>query len=350
MESSSQNCILIVGNTGTGKSTLCNYLCNSTDFNTSSARTSCTNACQMRFSAELNCSVIDTPGLRDTRDGTLLKYDRNTLTTEILKFVRANHATIGLVLILIEKLPRIRGDVDTDFLLSVITSLAMELKVVFACSNDEDPARVEEFYKGFKCEKLSWSAEQNSYNFHKGLFSILLQSPGINILWDEKICKECKKKACPRIPEECKSHVWIRKHDVKYKHLKGDKHGDINRNLHSENVKKFHPGHWGGFLKGWSCCHRGIGHTSYSKKGCTKKHECDSGCGDRCSNCNRGPKEPACIPCCTKCGATDLSTPGCIPYCNNGSCSNDSAPPCLDDCARCSLQQDSCLTMRSHTY
>jgi len=204
MESSSQNCILIVGNTGTGKSTLCNYLCNSTDFHTSSARTSCTNACQMRFSAELNCSVIDTPGLRDIRDETLLKYDRNTLTTEILKFVRANHATIGLVLILIEKLPRDRGDVDTDFLLTVMTSLAMELKVVFACSNEDHPDHVEKLYQRFKCVKLSWSAEQNSYDFNKGLISLLLQRPGINILWDEQRCKECKKMTCPRIPEECK--------------------------------------------------------------------------------------------------------------------------------------------------
>ncbi|KAF0980627.1 hypothetical protein FDP41_013110 [Naegleria fowleri] len=172
--SSSQNAILVLGTTGVGKSSLCSYLTNSNHFAISEATSSCTAKCDHFFSTELGVHVVDTPGLRDTRQtnppsGSTMRFDRNSLTAEILSYCKQHSFNIRLVILLIDVLPRCRLDEDVNFLITTITGLASETdsRILMACSNRETPSRVTRMYPAYPCVQLDWNDTIGGYTFDK---------------------------------------------------------------------------------------------------------------------------------------------------------------------------------------
>ena len=296
--------LLVIGNTGVGKSSLCNHLTQSTHFKTSGADVAETKDCDKLYSSYLKVQVVDTPGFKDTTGKPNLR-----LQESILKYCMNQNLALSLIMIVILGLTSFtRRDTDIEAMIKMISELAPEMsnRIVFVFTTDSMMQAFQNIYPSYaaKCLLLKFDVQNKKYSGEEQILHRLQGMPGgINPVWDKTVCMKCKSEYCARIPEECNYHHVANRHC-----------GSLVK-MHSGSIVRKHTGSWGGHGMwglvggGWSCCGKGKGHTTWSHDDCHPRHECDSGCIDVCTSCKRVPNPPGCIEYCPSCNKALIEPP-----------------------------------------
>jgi GTPase SAR1 family protein len=308
--------IIILGITGTGKSTFINYLTGS-KLKTSDGNYSCTSKCEIvEFKGNV---IIDTPGIGDIRkDGKNIKNE--DIFILILKEMY-KYNIVGIVFMIeIEDLTKGRISQNLldlgNFLKEKFNNWAS--LIYFGIKDTYNFAKIidlknlmannlnmiEKLHEIGVTDKNYYICAQKTFEGLAGHTINMLKRDNPEFLKFTNLrlkCKQCNFIGNPSlVVEKCMHHD---------KYI--DKHGETFCS-HVDNLKNNHPGYIKGKRKSYTCCGNKSGsYGCLSYYSCCNEKQGSQGCQSICKSCGRNSMEQGCIGICNNCGEK-YDSKGCI--------------------------------------
>jgi len=276
---------IILGSTGSGKSAFANRVTGnapnsifkeSNDLESASSKTLSLSAKWFGDSKSNTVEVIDTPGLSDTQSlenfhistskvnafVVILNFQQDRFDSniqQVLKLLREafnNPKFWEHVIIVYAKCYRTLPGIE-ELITEKRTKIGERIQSIFPEIKNDIPV--------FFVDSHDFKDENNNNEF-KAFANLVENKPKFD-------CSEMN----PFLPAHV--HEWVPVHGESINQV------DIH-------VERFHTGHWGGFLNGWSCCGKGKGAPVWNHNDCHPRNIQTNRLV--CSRCGNAPTSPPC--------------------------------------------------------